>query len=90
MYTFDEGLVRGWSVGAGVRYIGTSWDGSDTLKTPAVGLVDAAIAYETDDYRFAVNATNLEDKVYMSTCLSRGDCFIGTARTVISSFTYKF
>ena len=89
-YTFDQGLLRDWSVGAGFRYIGVSWDGTDTLQTPAVGLVDAAIAYDTDDYRFAVNATNLEDKEYLTTCLSRGDCFVGTRRTVISSFTYKF
>lgn len=90
MYSFDDAVLKGWSVGAGVRYIGSSLDGEDDIKTPAVGLVDASIAYDAGDWRWSVNATNLEDKEYLSTCLARGDCFLGTRRAVTTGLTYRF
>jgi len=90
MYSFDDPLLKGWSVGAGVRYIGSSMDGYDEIKTGAVGLVDAAIAYDAGDWRWSVNASNLEDKEYLTTCLARGDCFLGARRTVTTGLTYRF
>lgn len=90
VYSFNEGSLKGWSVGGGVRYIGPSWDGFDQFQTPDATLFDAMLAYETDKWRWAINATNLEDQQYLSTCLARGDCFLGVDRTVISSLTYKF
>ncbi len=90
LYSFDNPLLKGWSVGGGVRYIGSSMDGYDTLKTGAVGLVDASLAYDAGDWRWSLNATNLEDKEYLSTCLSRGDCFVGSRRTVTTGLTYRF
>jgi len=89
-YSFSMFGIDGFSVGAGVRYIGSSWDGSDVIKTPAVTLVDAMFGWEDDRWRFQINGSNLEDKYYMATCLDRGDCFLGTGRTVISNLTYKF
>lgn len=90
VWEFDQPYLAGWSVGAGVRYIGASWDNTNTIEVPDVTLVDAMIAYEQDNWRWSVNGRNLEDKEYWTTCLSRGDCFIGTARTVTTSLTYKF
>jgi iron complex outermembrane recepter protein len=91
IYTFNEGsLLQGFSLGAGVRYIGSSWDGADSLETPAVTLFDGMIAYDTKDWRWSLNAYNLEDERYYSTCLNRGDCFAGQGRTVLTSFTYRF
>ena len=90
MYSFDTPMLQGWSVGAGVRYIGSSMDGLDTLKTPPVGLVDATLAYDAGDWRWQLSATNLEDKEYLTTCLYRGDCFNGTRRTVTTGLTYRF
>lgn len=81
---------EGFSVGGGVRYIGSSWDGFDLLETPAVTLFDAMLAYENEDWRVQVTATNLEDEEYLTTCLNRGDCFLGTSRTVIAGVTRKF
>ena len=60
------------------------------IEVPDVTLVDAMIAYETKDWRWSINAKNLEDKEYITTCLSRGDCFLGTARTITTGLTYKF
>lgn len=80
----------GFSVGGGVRHVGASWDGTDSLETPSYTLFDAMLAYETEDWRLQVTGTNLEDEEYLTTCLSRGDCFRGTSRTVIAGITRKF
>jgi iron complex outermembrane receptor protein len=90
VWEFDQPYLKGWSVGAGVRYIGESWDSSNTIETPDVALVDAMIAYEEEDWRWSINAKNLEDKEYFSTCLGRGDCWYGTARTITTGLTYRF
>lgn len=90
VWEFDQPYLKGWSVGAGVRYIGASWDSSNTLETPDVTLFDAMIAYEEDNWRWSINGKNLEDKEYLSTCLGRGDCWYGNARTITTGLTYKF
>jgi len=82
--------LPGVTVGGGVRYIGESWDGTDTLRTPDYTLFDAMIRYENGPWRFQVNASNLADKRHVTTCLARGDCFFGIGRTVMSSLTYRF
>lgn len=89
MYSFDD-VLKGWSVGAGVRYIGSSYDGFDAIKTPPVGLVDAALVYDAGDWRWSLSGQNLEDKEYLTTCLARGDCFAGARRTVFTGLTYRF
>ena len=82
--------LSGVTIGGGVRYIGESWDGTDTLRTPDYTLFDAMIRYETGPWRFQVNASNLADKRHVTTCLARGDCFYGIGRTVLGSATYRF
>ncbi|MBR0973434.1 TonB-dependent siderophore receptor [Bradyrhizobium japonicum] len=82
--------LPGVTLGGGVRYIGTSWDGTDTIRTPDYTLFDAMVRYETGPWRFQVNASNLFDKRHVTTCLARGDCFLGIGRTVLGSATYKF
>lgn len=82
--------LPGITVGGGVRYIGASWDGTDTIRTPDYTLFDAMVRYETGPWRLQVNASNLFDKRHVTTCLARGDCFLGIGRTVLGSVTYKF
>lgn len=82
--------LPGVTVGGGVRYIGASWDGTDTIRTPDYTLFDAMVRYETGPWRLQVNASNLFDKRHVTTCLARGDCFLGIGRTVLGSVTYKF
>lgn len=82
--------VPGFSAGAGVRYVGASWDGTDTLKTPSTTLFDAMLGYSRDNWSLALNATNLEDEAYYTTCLARGDCFIGNRRTLVGTVSYSF
>jgi iron complex outermembrane receptor protein len=91
-------LMRGFSfsdrgaltAGGGVRYTGSSWDGYDTLKTPSYTLYDAMLAYDYRTWRLSINVANLTDKVYLATCLARGDCFYGLRRTVTATISYRF
>jgi iron complex outermembrane receptor protein len=90
VWDFDQPYLKGWSVGGGVRYIGRSWDDTNTLAVPAVTLFDAMVAYEEEHWRWQITGQNLEDEEVITTCLSRGDCFLGEARTIITSLTYKY
>lgn len=90
-YTVTEGPLKGLGLGAGVRYVGKSWaDNENTLKVPAVTLVDAAIRYKINDWSLAVNVTNLFDKVYVKSCQGYSSCGYGDARTVTVSASYRW
>jgi len=89
-HRFSIAGISGFSAGAGVRYVGASWDGTDSLKTPSTTLFDAMLGYAYQDWAFTLNATNLEDETYYTTCLSRGDCFTGNRRTVVATASYSF
>lgn len=90
-YTVSEGPLKGLGLGAGVRYVGKSWvDNENTLKVPAVTLVDAAIRYKIGDWGVALNVTNLFDKVYVKSCQGYSGCGYGDARTVTVSANYKW
>lgn len=78
------------TMGAGVRYIGPSWDGIDLLRTPDYTLFDAMVRWERGPWRLQFNATNIADTRNIATCLSFGDCFYGMGRTLLSTATYRF
>jgi iron complex outermembrane receptor protein len=78
------------TVGAGVRYIGESWDGIDVLRTPDYTLFDAMVRWDSGPWRLQFNATNIADTRNIATCLSFGDCFYGMGRTLLSTATYRF
>lgn len=88
-YRFAMDGAAGLSVGAGVRWLGHFTDGI-APQTPSVTLVDAMVAYETPSWRLALNVNNMFDKTYVSTCLSRGDCWYGSQRTIVASASYRF
>ncbi len=73
-----------------MRYTGAVWDGSDTIPTPGYTLYDAMLAWENKDWRLQLNGSNLANKVFFTACLTRGDCFFGSGRTVLARLTYKF
>jgi iron complex outermembrane receptor protein len=90
-YTIPEGDFAGLGFGAGVRYIGPSWgDNLEDLRVPGYTLADAAIHYEWNDFRFAINATNLFDKTYVASCYGETSCFYGEGRTVVGSVTFSW
>lgn len=46
--------------------------------------------YNQDARRLSLNVNNLTDENYISTCLARGDCFLGACRSVVGSVGYRF
>jgi iron complex outermembrane receptor protein len=87
---FAIGDTDGFRAGLGVRYVGDSWDSTHTIKTPDVTLFDAMLGFDHGSWRYALNASNLFDKEYVSTCISRGDCWLGSRRQAIASATYTW
>lgn len=96
-YRVASGPFAGWGFGAGVRYVGETFaDTSNTIIVPAFTLVDAAIRYEFGQLRpeleglkLSVNATNLFNKQYYSTC-SASSCNYGFDRSVIATLSYRW
>lgn len=88
-YTPTIGTLQGWKLGAGVRYTGAAWGGSDTYETPAYTLYDAAVTYSRDNWQVALTIQNLLDENYVATCQS-GACYIGEGRNVSLTLTSKF
>jgi iron complex outermembrane receptor protein len=84
------GGISGFAVGWGVRYSGVNHNEAGKLNVPAVTLFDAMLAYENKNWRVAFNANNLTDESYLSTCLSRGDCWYGSRGSFVGSLSYKF
>jgi iron complex outermembrane receptor protein len=88
-YRFAIAGKPGFSIGAGIRFFSAFRDGA-APEVPSVTLADLLLAYEAGNWRYALNVTNLADRKYASTCLSRGDCWFGARRNVVASATYLF
>lgn len=86
-YTIQGGGWAGLGFGLGVRYTGETFgDDANTFKVPDVALFDAAVHYDWDSFRFAVNATNLFDQRYVSSCFNdTAGCYYGERLQVIGS-----
>jgi iron complex outermembrane receptor protein len=89
-YEFSIGGVSGFSIGGGVRYLGSTTDETDTLDVPSVTLFDALFAYETGPWRLGVTASNITDETYIASCLARGDCWYGSRANVVGTVSYRF
>jgi len=98
-YTWHTGVLDGFGVGGGVRYTGNTYgDQANTElgKADAYTVFDAAVHYDLGRLdnslkgaSLALNATNLFDKDYISTCDSFY-CYYGDQRSVVASATYKW
>lgn len=90
-YTIPVGDFRGFGFGGGVRYFGRSYaDTLNTFRVPDYVLFDAQVHYNWENWRFAVNATNIGDRRFVSSCNAVNSCFYGDARRVIASLAYKW
>jgi iron complex outermembrane receptor protein len=90
-YTVPEGAFKGLGLGAGVRYVGSSYaNAENSLKVPAATVVDAAIRYQIGNWGMALNVTNLFDKVYVKSCNGQSGCGYGDARTITVSANYRW
>jgi iron complex outermembrane receptor protein len=90
-YTIKSGQLTGLGFGAGVRYSGISYaDTANTLVVPSYVVGDAAIHYDVKNWRFALNVTNIGDKIYVGSCQTATACFYGDRRRAIASASYKW
>lgn len=85
----DEAQLR---LGGGVVYSGKSVSTSSlwSIVTPSRTTVDALAEITWQDWRFALNATNLLNKKFYASCLARGDCFMGAPRNVMGTVGFRF
>lgn len=98
-YTWHNGVLDGFGIGAGARYTGNTYgdQGNTWLgKADAYTVFDAAVHYDLGRMdnslkgaSLALNATNLFDKDYISTC-DGFYCYYGDQRSVVASATYKW
>nr|WP_313551424.1 TonB-dependent siderophore receptor [Pseudomonas sp.] len=98
-YTWHTGVLDGFGIGAGVRYVGDTYGDRDNKPeghASSYTLYDAAAHYDLGrlDNRLkgasvGVNATNLFNKDYISTC-DGYYCYYGDQRSVIANVTYKW
>jgi iron complex outermembrane receptor protein len=72
----------------GARYVGHSYSTDNSIVTPGYTTFDAAIRYQLENWRLALNIKNLTDKDYLASCTF--NCFYGDERTVDVSAKYTF
>ena len=90
-WTWHTGPLAGFGLGGGVRYQSASAGAQDnSLSVASYTLYDAAIHYDTRNWRFAVNATNLFNRHYISGCQSSSVCLFGNERTVVATAKYNW
>ncbi|GAB1583418.1 TonB-dependent siderophore receptor [Phyllobacterium phragmitis] len=83
-YTFLDGALEGLQLGAGVRYVGSSYaDAENQYKIPDVALVDLKLGYEKDNWGVDLNVTNLFDKDYVAGCQTIFSCGYGEGRKAL-------
>lgn len=87
-----SGPLENLRVGTGVRYASSTQDEAGTLKivTDGYTVFDGLIGYSLGEVDLSLNARNIFDKSYYSTCLTRGDCFAAERRTVVATAAYRF
>lgn len=98
-YTWHSGALDGFGIGGGARYTGNTYgDQANTWlgKADAYTVFDAAVHFDLGRLdnslkgaSVALNATNVFDKDYISTCDSFY-CYYGDERSVVASATYKW
>ena len=97
-YTVQEGRFRGLGFGAGIRYIGNSYGNApNTLFIPGYGLFDALLSYDLAELnprmqgaKLMLNASNIADTRYVSTCSNVTGCFYGQSRLVTLTMRYNW
>lgn len=88
-YTFQDGLLKGFGGGGGLRYASESFDAPDNLhKNGAQIYLDADLHYEFGQWRLAVNGTNLANS-QIPVCFT-GVCNFSRDRSIIGSIARRF
>ena len=91
-YTVHAGLLEGLSLGGGVRFVGSSYGtNTNTIEVDGRTVFDAGASYKvTDNATLSVNATNIFDKRYYTTCNPAYSCYEGDRRSVVGRLKINF
>ncbi|WP_043366885.1 TonB-dependent siderophore receptor [Cupriavidus sp. WS] len=90
-YRLSGGPLAGVWLGGGVRYVGGSFDATNTISVPSFTLVDLAASYTiAKHYTLRVNVNNLFNKTYVAACDSATNCYYGRNRTVVGTLSYRW
>lgn len=92
-YALQNGPLAGLGLGAGVRHIGSSYgDGANTIEAPAATLADAAVYYDLDRIRLALNVQNVFDDAYVASAFARNSTLVtfGAGRQVSAGLSVRF
>ena len=100
-YTFQDGPAAGFGLGAGLRYIGRSYNGvaatpgNPALTVPDTTLVDLLSSYDLSKvglHGFTANldVTNLFDRRYISSCYSTIWCWYGPGMDAEATLRYRW
>ncbi|AMN48398.1 TonB-dependent receptor [Steroidobacter denitrificans] len=104
-YTFHSGALNGFSIATGLRYNGESYivgnsrsiaGGSGYPDTiPSYTLWDAAIRLDLSQITqtsllLSLNASNLTDKRYVTTCTGTSSCWYGSGRTITANARWNW
>lgn len=98
-YTWNLGVLDGFGIGGGVRYVGDTYGNTTNTDLGHVGsytVYDASVHYDLGrkintlkGLTVAVEAKNLFDKDYLANCDGYW-CYYGDERNVVASVNYKF
>ncbi len=97
-YSFQNGPLKGVTLGTGVRYVGSTYgDNAEGFKVPSYTLYDAMARYELGSLAsqlkgttVQLNVNNLTDKRYVASCGGDTACFYGSGRTVVATVNYSW
>lgn len=91
--SWEPAALQGFHAGGGLRWVGESVSENSSLRyeTPDYFLGDLMVGYAMGNgLDLALNVRNVTDEQYLTSCLTRGDCFPGMRRQLSASFTYAF
>lgn len=85
-YAF-AGILPGLKAGGGIRYVGSSRDGS--IEVPSYTVMDLMAQYRfMEHWQAQLNITNLTDREYVASCDYW--CYYGEARSVVGTVSYRW
>ncbi len=90
-YEFQSGALQGFGAGVGLFYVGERPGFFDTsYELPSYLRTDAALYYQRDRFRAALNFRNLFDVTYFESSYGRGRIFYGEPFAVQGTISWEF
>lgn len=95
-YTFHATALSGLTLGAGVRYTGSTYgDADNTFKVAQYALLDSVVKYDLarvglPGSSLALNVNNLLNRQYVASCFADYACYWGAERRVTATATFRF